>query len=198
MWMVVGLGNPGAQYVFTRHNVGFMAIDTLASQLNLPKLREDALAHFYKTKIENTEDVIVVKPQTFMNRSGMAVREMMQYYKVPMEKLIVIHDELDLAFGAIKIVRDRGPAGHNGVKSINESIGSQNYVRIRIGIGRPLRPEIEIVNYALQNFEKPELEALKDLLPWVNDAVLCLIREGYDKAATQFNKNAPTAPTQEG
>jgi PTH1 family peptidyl-tRNA hydrolase len=191
MWLTVGLGNPGGQYALNRHNVGFMALDAYATSVGSPRWREERKALVIRLKLgsgNNSEEVIFAKPQTFMNRSGESVRDLMAFYKIPIERLIVLHDEIDIGFGAIKLQKNRGPGGHNGLKSINEALGSQDYTRVKIGVGRPSIPQMDVASYVLQNFSDIETPHIHDLLANVGDAFESLILDGYDKAATKFTR----------
>lgn len=187
MWLVVGLGNPGGQYALNRHNIGFMALDAFAAGIGNPRFRDERKALVTRFKIEE-EEVLFAKPQTYMNRSGESVRELLAFYKIPLEKLIVVHDEIDLGFGAIKLHKNRSAGGHNGLKSINECLGSQDYVRVRMGVGRPPHPKMDVASYVLQNFSSEEQTHLHDFLTVAGDAIEALIFEGYAKAATRFTR----------
>jgi peptidyl-tRNA hydrolase, PTH1 family len=192
MWLIVGLGNPGAKYSMTRHNVGFMAIDAYISSTGGPRYREEHQAQTLKAKIEDI-DVLFAKPIQYMNKSGHSVQALMSFYKIPKERLIVLHDDIDQGFGAIKIHKDRGPGGHNGLKSINECLGHQDYVRIKLGVGRPTHPGMDIADYVLQNFSKDEMTHVGELLELAGDAVEALIFKGYDAAATSCTRG-PVEP----
>lgn len=185
MWLVVGLGNPGGKYVLTRHNIGFMALDAYATSVGGPRWREERQAFITRLKIEDTE-VLFAKPQTFMNKSGESVRALMDFYKIDIEKLIVIHDEIDIGFGAIKIHKNRGPGGHNGLKSLNECLGTQDYIRIKLGVGRPTNPRMDAAAHVLQAFTLEEQEHLHEILAKAGDAVESIIFDGLNKAATKY------------
>jgi PTH1 family peptidyl-tRNA hydrolase len=187
MWMVCGLGNPGAKYMMTRHNIGFMAIDAYAASVGGPRFREERQALVAKIKIEETE-VLLVKPQTFMNNSGEPVLALCQFYKIAPAELVVLHDEIDQPFGAIKIHRNRGHGGHNGIRSLSEKLGTSDYSRIRLGVGRPSNPQMAVADYVLQNFAPNDVAALPDFLQAAGDAFETLVLEGYDKAATRHTR----------
>jgi PTH1 family peptidyl-tRNA hydrolase len=187
MWIVVGLGNPGAQYSMNRHNVGFMALDSYCAGLGSPRWKDEKQALVTRLKMEN-EDVLFVKPQTYMNLSGDSVQALMQFYKISLEHLIVLHDEIDIGFGAIKIQKNRGAGGHNGLKSINEKMATQDYVRIKLGVGRPTHPGMDVAAYVLQDFSNEERTHMHDFMEVAGDAVESLIFEGYDKAATKYTR----------
>lgn len=143
MILIVGLGNPEKKYAKTRHNIGFRVIDTLRNELS-------------------DKDIILLKPETFMNDSGRATKAMISYYKIPLENLYVIHDDIDLPFGNIRVSKDSSSAGHKGVQSIIDELGTQNFTRIRIGI-RP-QHEIDTTKFVLQKFSKEEEKQLKEII----------------------------------
>lgn len=187
MYLIVGLGNPGIKYTLTRHNIGFLALDALAKSFDAKIEREEHKALTLKFKLDG-EDVILAKPQTFMNLSGESVVSLMQFYKIEPSKLFVIHDEIDLPFGYMKVQKGRGAGGHNGIKSISELLGHQDYARLRLGVGRPSNPHIPVVDYVLQNFDKTEQEKLVEFLNRSGDAIESFIFNGLDKTASQFNQ----------
>lgn len=186
MWMIVGLGNPGSKYAFNRHNIGFMLIDALAQALNhsVWKTQEKALV----TKVEwNQNSTYLIKPQTFMNRSGESVIPLLNYYKVDTNKLCVIQDDIDQPFGQIKLQHNRGHGGHNGVRHISEQLGHSNYTRLKLGVGRPHHPEMNVADWVLQNFSKEEMDQIPLLLQSGADAISSLMTKGYQRASTEFN-----------
>jgi peptidyl-tRNA hydrolase, PTH1 family len=188
MWMVVGLGNPGAKYLLNRHNVGFMALDNFTASLGDLPSKEDKKAVTCKFKLEG-QDLILVKPQTFMNKSGEAVQPLMAFHKIEPANLIVVHDEIEIPFGEIRIQKNRGAGGHNGLKSINELLGTQDYWRMRLGVGRPPIPQMDVAAWVLQNFAQEEMSKMSTFLDAAGDALECIIFEGGDKAANKFNRN---------
>ena len=164
MKLIVGLGNPGTKYALTRHNVGFMAIDWLAQSLGTPALRKESDFKSLVSQFRwNGVDVLLAQPQTFMNLSGEAVQPMMSYYKIGLDDLMVLQDEVDLAFGQMKVQRNRGHAGQNGIRDITEKLGTPDYTRTRIGVGRPLNPQVNLADHVLQKFSDEELQALPPL-----------------------------------
>ena len=185
VWLIVGLGNPGLRYEKTRHNLGFMLIDKLAREFQTQVKREECRALIGRAEIEN-ETVELVKPQTFMNLSGEAVGCLLKKENRSVEKLIVISDDLALPLGKIRL-RPKGSAGgHNGLKSINECLQTQEYVRLRIGI----QPEHQInntKNFVLENFSKTDLETVEKVLEQSADAIRSVLTDGIEKAMTQFN-----------
>lgn len=186
-WLIVGLGNPGPKYLLTRHNVGFICLDRYVDSLNLSGWSTQEKALLLKIKGQENE-LFLAKPQTYMNLSGESVQPLMAYYKIPLENLIVLHDEIDIPFGKLRIQKNRGAGGHNGLKSINERLGTQDYTRIKIGVGRPPHPEMNVADYVLQNFSSEEQTQLPDFLDTVGDALDALITVGLDRASSNFNK----------
>lgn len=188
MWLIVGLGNPGPKYQLNRHNIGFLCLDYWLESLgnSSPRWKKDHSSENLTFDLEG-EKVCIAKPQTFMNLSGQAVQSLMTFYKIPIQKLIVIHDEIDQPFGAMKVHKNRGHAGHNGIRNISQLLGSADYGRLRLGVGRPPTPEMGVADYVLQNFSKEELQGMPDFLDKGCDALEMVIKEGVDKAATLFN-----------
>ena len=184
-YLLVGLGNPGRQYENTRHNVGFMVMNRLASKLgeNFTKLESKALI----TKCTyQGQRLVLAKPQTFMNLSGRAVSSLVRYYKIPLMNLMVAYDDVDLPLGAIRIRASGGSAGQKGMQSIVEQLGSEDFPRLRIGIGRP-PGRMEAADYVLQDFRNNELETLNLVLDSASQAILTFVSEGLDKAMTLYN-----------
>ena len=166
--LVVGLGNPGAEYAKTRHNAGWIAVDALASETLAP-----ADTDWKKEKdfsVAKTDDVIFIKPSTFMNLSGVAVSAAMTKYKIPLENVIVIHDDIDLKVGDLRIKTGGGNAGHNGLKSIDAAVGCE-YRRARIGVGRPENKEFEIADWVVSRFSDAELETISALFPKISETI---------------------------
>lgn len=184
MYIIVGLGNPGKQYENTRHNIGFITVDYLANQHNIKinKIKHKALVG---EGFINREKVLLVKPQTFMNLSGRSVREILDYYKVEADELIVIYDDIDLETGKIRI-RKKGSAGtHNGMRSIIYDIQTDLFPRIRIGVGRDER--IELSSYVLSKFKKDEIEIVEKAVRDSAKAVEAFIEHGIDNAMNEYN-----------
>ena len=157
MFLICGLGNPGVNYKNTRHNIGFYLADHIISHLNLNKIKEDKIKELYSGKVNNNK-IFVLKPLTFMNLSGKAVSEILNFYKIKIENTFVIHDDLDLKLSKVKIKQGGGNGGHNGLESIDKFIG-ENYFRIRIGINHPGHKDL-VSNYVLNKFLKEEEEIL--------------------------------------
>lgn len=185
MKIVVGLGNPGSEYSATRHNVGFMAVDTLAASWNVTgwKTKFDALVAEHRA----SEPIILVKPQTYMNNSGYAVNAVLNWYKLAVEDIIVVYDDLDLPLGKLRLRSQGGSGGHRGIESMLVHIGRDSFNRVRIGIGRP--PEyMETANYVLGRFTAEEAPLVGPVIKRAAEAVEAVIRDGAAKAGSQFNR----------
>ncbi len=165
MKLIVGLGNPGNEYEMTRHNAGFIALDKMIEQENLSRKKSDKLqADTFDFKIGRNK-IILAKPLTFMNDSGRSVQSLINFYRIMAKDLIVVHDDKDIPVGEIRVQVNRGPAGHNGIKSIIENIGTQDFTRIRIGVGPADKEKIEIIsNFVLNKFTKEEFKILQPAL----------------------------------
>lgn len=193
--LIVGLGNPGPKYTGTRHNVGFMAVDELARRHGLlfsAKQNEAQVAH---GKIEGVR-VIIAKPQIYMNESGRSVGALSRFYKVPIERVLVIYDELDLPVGTIRI-REKGSAnGHNGIKSIIQHLGTQSFPRLRIGIDKPVVAGYNQIDWVLGRFTKEEQRIIEETLPRVSEAVEAILTTGMERAMNRYNtrEESPKPP----
>jgi len=184
--LVVGLGNPGNEYVLTPHNLGFMAADRLAQECGAEIMRPEAHALTAHVNVGGV-DVVLAKPMTFMNLSGVAVRRLMERYEVPPSNLIVLVDEADLPLGTIR-VRPRGSAGgHNGLKSIIGALGSIDFARVRMGV-QPDRPVSDRAVHVLGRFRRDQLESVADMVERAVDAVEVIVREGVEPAMNRFNR----------
>ena len=183
MTIIIGLGNPGKQYENTRHSFGFRVLDFLVGR---PSLGEGGWDEKYSSKFIKLEDVILAKPQTFMNKSGEAVKEILKYYDNA--QLIVIHDELDLPLGSIRVQKDISAAGHNGVQSIIDELGTKDFIRIRLGIDNPqTRGQIPGDDFVLQKFTEQEEQIVNEVLEITKTAIETLQTEGFDMAQSKFN-----------
>lgn len=189
-YLIAGLGNPGREYRNNRHNSGFMLLDLLAERLEIKFSRLESKALVAKG-IYQDKRLILAKPQTYMNLSGQAVAALQRFYKVPLDHLFVVYDDVDLPFGAIRIRPDGGAGGQKGMKSIIERLGTQEFPRLRLGVGRPPGRK-QAGNYVLQNFSAGEREALAHTLERASEAVLVYINLGLDAAMNQYNGTGDT------
>ncbi|MCJ8277257.1 MAG: aminoacyl-tRNA hydrolase [Bdellovibrionales bacterium] len=187
MWLIAGLGNPGNKYRLTRHNVGFMAIDAFLNSIGNPPEKKEHKSLTYSFKMES-EKIIMAKPQTYMNDSGQALQALSHFYKVEPQKIIVLHDEIEIPFKTLKLQTKRGHGGQNGIRDIHQKLGTNDYFRIRIGVGRP-DGKMDVSRHVLSPFSKDEMEELPDVLAKVSDGIESLIFEGFSKAATFVNSN---------
>ncbi len=184
-YLITGLGNPGREYRLTRHNVGFMAIDALVKEWSLTTQKIQSKAIITTGNIKGNK-VILAKPQTYMNLSGQAVSGLMNFYKISLDHLLVIHDDIDLPFGTIRIRPGGGSAGQKGVGSIIERLGTQEFARMRLGVGRP-PGQMESADYVLQSFSKEDEEFLKGFLQKAGEAAEEFIIQGLNAAMNKFN-----------
>lgn len=185
-WLVVFLGNPGAKYNGTRHNAGFMAADAMAKELNVAinKLRFRALT---ATVTIGGEKVLLMKPQTYMNLSGEAVGQAAKFYKISPERIIVVSDEVAMPIGKLRIRKSGSAGGHNGLKDIIRHLGTQDFPRIRMGVGAAPHPDYDMADWVLSTFKNKDAEDMQDLAERVSKAVQCYITEGPDRAMNKFN-----------
>ena len=185
-WLLVCLGNPGDKYENTRHNVGFMVRDEVAEQCNAPiqKLKFKALTNILTI---SGEKVLVMKPTTYMNLSGEAVRQAVDFYKLPPERVLVISDDTALAVGRLRIRKGGSAGGHNGLKSIIQHLGSDQFPRVRVGVGEKPHPDYDMADWVLGKFVGEDKKAIDAAVKRAADAVECLIKEGCDKAMNKFN-----------
>lgn len=187
MKCLVGLGNPGPQYILNRHNIGFMVIDALQQELQAGAYRTEHRALTGKVQWGGHK-VILVKPQTYMNLSGESVAPLVHFYEInPEDDLLIIQDEIDLPFMHLRFHKNRGAGGHNGIKSLNQHFATENYARLKLGVGRPTNPQQDVAQYVLQNFSKPEMEKMPTFIEAALDAIECFLVEGFEKAANKFN-----------
>ena len=189
MNIIIGLGNPGEQYKNTRHNVGFIAINAFAEKNNFPEFKLQKKSNtLVSEKLFDSphgdEKIVLVKPQTFMNESGKAIKEILK--NNPAENLIVIHDDIDLPVGAIKIVKERGSAGHKGVESIITNIGNDGLIRIRVGIGG--QKDVEAMSVVLKNFSREEQKIIDETIKKIVEALNSFINNGLEKTMNEYNK----------
>jgi PTH1 family peptidyl-tRNA hydrolase len=183
--IIAGLGNPGKQYARTRHNIGFLVVEALAlkSHLSIDKSRFDS--EYVKDSIKG-QQVFLVKPLSYMNRSGIPIQKFASYYKIDIKDIVVVHDDMDLTFGKIKIVKSRGHGGHNGVRSIIDAFGKKDCTRIRVGVGHPGSGR-DITGHVLGGFSPDELKALDQFVDTASDACLHILESGVVSAMNLFN-----------
>lgn len=185
-YLIVGLGNPGRQYELTRHNAGFLFADLLADKLsaNINKIQFKSVT----TVIDlSGKKCLLMKPQTFMNNSGEAVKQAAAFYKIPPEKIIVIFDDISLPCGKLRIRRKGSAGGHNGIKSIIYHLNSDNFPRIKLGVGEKPHPDYELADWVLSNFKKDELPLLREAAEKACDAAELMVNGNADKAMSNFN-----------
>ncbi len=189
-YIIVGLGNPGEQYCSTRHNVGFFIVDELARRWGSAIFQEKWHAQYLSLAV-NEEKVHLVKPVTFMNRSGKAVMQFFRFYKIAPEQLLVIHDDLDMAPGRVKLVKGGGAGGHNGIKSLVEMLGTKEFYRLKIGIGRPgsglVHADFPVDKYVLSGFPAGELEILQSRYDSLENGIRLFLQGGPAKAMNLLN-----------
>jgi PTH1 family peptidyl-tRNA hydrolase len=184
-FLLIGLGNPGREYRENRHNTGFMLIDRIAVRLNARGMKLQSKA-IVTSVIYEDKKLILAKPQTYMNLSGHSVQGLANFYKLPLDNLLVAHDDLDLPFGTIRMRPGGGPGGQKGVASTIEHLGTKDFVRLRIGISRP-PGRMDPADYVLQDFSRDETKILSEILDHAADAALVFVKEGLDTAMNKFN-----------
>lgn len=185
MYLIVGLGNPEEEYDRTRHNMGFDTINRIASINNI-EINKKKFEALYGTGIIEGEKVVLVKPQTYMNLSGNAVRDFMNFYKIKQDELIVIYDDLDIESGVIKIRKKGGPGTHNGMKSVVHEIQTENFARVRVGIGNP-KYKNDLLNYILTRIPDEEYKILEEATKNAAKAVNEIVKSGIDSAMNKYN-----------
>ncbi len=192
MRLIVGLGNPDPEYQWTPHNLGFLAVDELANRSGIRVERPEGKALVGRGKIAG-EEVILAKPQTYMNLSGIAVRELLGKYDVGVEDLLVLWDEAQLPFGTIRIHPDGSAGSHNGAKSVISAVGTEKFARLRLGCG-PDHPLSSRREHVLRPMKKAELEIAAEMIGEAGDAVEMILTEGIDAAMTKYNRRKPVEP----
>jgi PTH1 family peptidyl-tRNA hydrolase len=185
LWLVVGLGNPGDGYAGNRHNVGFMVVDLLAERMGARFKAHKARADVVEGRLDGRR-VVLAKPRSHMNDSGGPVSSLRDFFKVPMDRLVVVHDELDLPYGALRLKTGGGDNGHNGLKSLRRSLGSGEFHRVRFGIGRP-PGRMDAASYVLRDFGAAERKDLGVDVDRTADAVQALVSDGLEQAQNTFN-----------
>ena len=189
-WLIVGLGNPGKEYANTRHNCGFCAIDLLADKLGC-KIDKGKFQGLYGQTTYKGNKLFLLKPQTYMNASGRSVLQMSAYFHIPPERIIVMFDDISLEPGRLRIRADGSAGGHNGIKSIIQELGSQEFPRVKIGVGAKPHPEYNLADWVLSGFTAAEQKAVDASLKPAGEAALCIIEQGVPQAANRFNGFKP-------
>ena len=195
MKMIAGLGNPGAEYARTKHNVGFMLVDALAERLNAPAWKEDFFSSVTEVRIGG-EKVFLVKPLTYMNNSGEAIGPMLSYYKMTADDLTVVHDDMDIPAGMVRIRKKGSSGGHNGIKSIIAHVGGEDFARVRIGIGRP-PAGWTVINHVLVPFAAEDVPKIREAIGYLLPAVECIVTDGVELAMNRYNPHKKKAQKQE-
>ena len=184
-YLLIGLGNPGREYRDNRHNIGFMFIDRLVVRLNARGLKVQSKAIVTTATYEDRK-LILAKPQTYMNLSGQSAQGLLNFYKIPMENMLIAHDDLDIPFGTIRIRPGGGPGGQKGMASTIERLGTKEFPRLRIGIGRP-PGRMDPSAYVLQNFSRDEMKILSEIVDRAAEAALTFVVDGLNKAMNKYN-----------
>ena len=186
-FMIAGLGNPGKKYFQTRHNVGFMVVDEIARRntLEFGKSRSDA--EYVNFNFRGNK-LFLVKPQSYMNKSGFPIQKLASYFKINISNVIVAHDDIDLPFGKLRISKDRGHGGHNGIRSIIDAFGTKNFIRIRVGIANPERQN-SVTGHVLGDFSKEESKSLNILIEKAADAIISVVSNGALATMNSYNSN---------
>ena len=184
--LVVGLGNPGPKYEWTRHNMGFLVVDELAERENIPvqRLKYKALTN---TALIGGQSVLLMKPTTYMNLSGEAVGQAARFYKIPPERVLVISDDVALPQGKLRVRRSGSAGGHNGLKNIIAHLGTDQFPRIKVGVGGKPHPDSDMADWVLGKFTGQDKKVMEDAISRAADAVACLLEKGVDQAMAKFN-----------
>ena len=185
-WMIVGLGNPGQQYASTRHNTGFMTLDLLAQRLQV-KVSKERFQALTAQAVYEGQKLLLVKPQTYMNASGLSVEPAAHYYKLPPERILVLFDDISLPVGKLRIRKNGSAGGHNGLKSLISSLGSGQFPRVKIGVGAKPHPDYDLADWVLSTVSKTEWPDYQSAMEHAADAALCIVKNGCEKAAAEYN-----------
>ena len=185
MKMIAGLGNPGTEYAATKHNVGFMLADALAERIDASPWRTKQDARVAEARL-GAEKILLVKPLTYMNESGRAVGPLLSWFKLGPEDLVVVHDDMDIPVGTVRIRKKGGAGGHNGMKSVIYHVGDENFVRVRIGIGRPGEHQ-DVIRHVLTPFSAEDVPKVREAIEYLLPAVECIVRDGVDLAMNRYN-----------
>ena len=185
-WLVVGLGNPGSKYEWTRHNMGFLVVDELAERLSIPvqRLKFKALTN---TAVLGGKSVLLMKPTTYMNLSGEAVGQAARFYKIPPERVLVISDDVALPQGKLRVRRSGSAGGHNGLKNIISHLGTDQFPRIKVGVGQKPSPDSDMVGWVLGTFTGQDRKVMEEAIGRAADAVTVLLQHGIDQAMASYN-----------
>jgi len=189
-WLIVGLGNPGKEYEKTRHNCGFRAIDLLAQKLGC-KVDKAKFQGLYGQVTQGGRKLFLLKPLTYMNLSGKSVLQLSAYFQIPPQRIIVLFDDISLEPGRLRIRADGSAGGHNGIKSIISELGSQDFPRVKIGVGAKAHPEQALADWVLSGFTATEEKALNSALDRACDAALCIVEHGVPESANLYNGSKP-------
>ena len=186
---MIGLGNPGLKYEFTRHNIGFRIVDSLAKDIKIEFKKIKSYYSLISRGIINNHKIMLVKPQTFMNLSGRAVSRVVSYYKIPLQDLLVVYDDLNLESGQIRIRKKGSAGGHKGIESIMQYLHSEDIPRLRIGIGNPsINFNFDSASYVLSNFNGDEEDRIKETIKLSTEAIKTVIEDGFEKAMRKYNR----------
>ena len=185
-WLIVGLGNPGKEYAHTRHNCGFRALDILAEKLSC-RVDKGKFQGLYGQCTWQGRKLLMLKPQTYMNLSGRSVLQLSAYFNIPPQRIIVMFDDISLEPGRLRLRADGSAGGHNGIKSIITELGSQDFPRVKIGVGGKPHPDANLADWVLSGFSAQEEKALSSALDRAADAALCIIEKGVPEASNRFN-----------
>lgn len=189
-FLIVGLGNPGKKYAGSRHNSGFIAIEHFATSSNCQNTQIKFDGEYCRQRLFDLQ-VCLVRPMTYMNKSGTCVAAFVRFFKIPLENILIVHDDLDLPLGRVKVVAGGGAGGHNGVRSIIKDLGTKEFARLKIGISRPPRDEnghgIPVDRYVLADFSREEKEVLAILLPKIDEAITLFLQNGIDYCMNRIN-----------
>jgi peptidyl-tRNA hydrolase, PTH1 family len=188
VYLVAGLGNPGPEYVETRHNAGFMVIDTLAAACKVPIRRRKFDVLYGRGTIAGV-DVMLAKPQTYMNRSGPPLRALADYFRIQRQAMVIVHDDIDLAFQRLKIKEKGGDGGHKGIRSIMDAFGGGEFARLRIGIGRSASDTTDVVDHVLSEFDQDQKKMLGELLQRASEAIVTILTRGTKDGMNRYNQN---------
>ena len=189
-WLIVGLGNPGKDYERTRHNAGYRALDVLAGKLGC-KVDKGKFQGIYGQTNYDGKKLFLLKPLTYMNLSGRSVLQLSAYFQIPPQRIIVLFDDISLEPGRLRIRADGSAGGHNGIKSIISELGSQEFPRVKIGVGAKPHPEQDLADWVLSTFSASEDKALTSALDRAADAALCIIDRGVPESANRYNGSKP-------